>query len=325
MWVTEAGWEVGLLHWTLLRTSQTLLANLLDEKLHWNESAVLDSGGCKYNFCQPTSTKQRICAPHHHPSCLNSRIQTQAPTSCCATPRSWRTAICRQSRASAWRTSTETLSSPLMWWVPSPHSDFWKPPCWTHSAPQTGHLMEELCWSTASVTLAVDQSPADCSDLMLSLRRTLPRHSRDPNLSLRACGILIILPGFRRAAVGLLPTRRAPTCECVLPFYSSLLQLLASPPGLSLTFVFLLKPSIFSPFSKRSISPHLRMCFTPLLPVLFNKVIFSARFLTDYLRSIHLERSVVLFRMQCTPAYLFGRMHWRLLAYWGSLQVKLAG
>lgn len=196
---------------------------------------------------QPVQSNISVPPPPPHPSCLNSRIQTQAPTSCCATPRSWRTAICRQSRASASRTSTETLSSPLMWWVPSPHSDFWKPPCWTHSASQTGHLMEELCWSTASVTLAVGHSPADCSDLMLSLRRTLPRHSRDPSLCLRACAILIILPGFPRPAVGLLPTRRAPTCECVLlcervlclPFYSSLLQLLASPPGLSLTFVFL--------------------------------------------------------------------------------------
>lgn len=49
--------------------------------------------------------------------CLNSRTQTQGQTSSCATPRSWRTAICPRSRASASRTSTATPSSPLMWWV----------------------------------------------------------------------------------------------------------------------------------------------------------------------------------------------------------------
>lgn len=175
--------------------------------------------------------------------CLNSRIQTQVKTSSCATPRSWRTAICPRSRASASRTSTETLWSPLMWWVPlSPlllllntwtfkasmlnifnqcrpllfnkpldhrtllcrNNSVTHARKHTHSHTRTHAHTQALFFELVPVSgRAADQTPEDCSDLMLSLGWTQPLRSRPTILSFQVGWILIIPLGFRRPAVHL--------------------------------------------------------------------------------------------------------------------------
>lgn len=170
-------------------------------------------------------------------------------------------------------------------------------------------------------------TPNPCSDLMFSL--TWPLRSRAPYPfapSVQRSNYAVGLPKAGRgssahAAYECLQLRTSPWMPCfsVLPSSSCLP---AHQDRVWPLFSFKTSLLLFFFFEKAYVRyslAHLRMCFTQI-PVPFQKVIFAV-----FLNHIYLKSSVVLFKMEHTPAYFIGWMRWRLLGNWDPLQVRQAG